>query len=165
MDVAGSRFGEGIRPTAHSVCREATNAMNMKLESSRIPEKPMDQIRNGSDRPEPLTSSMPQARQQVTDLMSFTKTCIRNFPMAAVWTSLAGGLLIGAALARRRHRSLQELYLEEPMRQGRKVLSEALSTAAEAGRDRLEHARSAVRLPDFDAMRRELMKLTRKMHF
>jgi hypothetical protein len=108
---------------------------------------------------------MSEAQQQTNDLMGFMKSCIRNFPMAAVWTALGGGLLIGAALARRRHHSLQELYVEEPFRQGRKLLSEALSTAADAGRDRLEHARSAVRMPDFGALRREAVKLTRKMHF
>ncbi|EDY15893.1 hypothetical protein CfE428DRAFT_6585 [Chthoniobacter flavus Ellin428] len=139
--------------------------MNMKLESSRIPEKTMEKIRDGSERLESVAPSMSEAREQMGGLMGFTKSCIRNFPMTAVWTSLAGGLLIGAALARRRHHSLQELYVEEPFRQGRKLLSEALSTAADAGRDRWEHARSAVRLPDLDALRREMVKMTRKMHF
>lgn len=124
----------------------------------------MEKVRDGADRLESLTPSMSQVREQTTGFIAWTKSCIRNFPMAAVWTSLAGGLLIGAALARRRHPSLQELYVEEPLRQGRKLLSEALSTAAEAGRDRMEHARSAVRLPDLGALRREAIKLTRKVH-
>lgn len=125
----------------------------------------METIRNGADRLESMTPSMSQVRQQSTDIIGFTKACIRNFPMAAVWTALAGGLVIGAAFARRWHPSLQELYVEEPLRQGRKLLSEALSTAAEAGRERMEHARSAVRLPDFGELRREAMKLAKKAHF
>jgi hypothetical protein len=125
----------------------------------------MGKIRDGSERSESFAPSMSEARQQTGDLLGFMKACIRNFPMAAVWTALGGGLLIGAALAHRRHRTLQELYVEEPFRQGRKLLSEAMSTAADAGRDRWEHARFAVRLPDFDALRREAIKLTRKMHF
>ena len=139
--------------------------MNMKFESSRILEEPMETIRDGADRLKSVTPSMSQVRQQTTDVIGFAKSCIRNFPMAAVWTALAGGLVIGAALARRRHPSLQDLYVEEPLRQGRKLLSEALSAAAEAGRERIEHARSAVRLPDLGELRREARKLAKKAHF
>lgn len=137
----------------------------MKLESSPTVGSSAEKIRDEFDGLESLNSPTPPVRQEATNLMTFVKDCIGKFPMAAVWTTFAGGLLIGAALSRRRHRSLQEMYIDEPMRQGRKLLSDVLSAAADAGRDRLDHARSAVRMPDMDALRREASKLTRKMHF
>ncbi len=139
--------------------------MNMKLESSPTLGRSPEEIRDEFDGLEEQTAPTPPVRREATNLISFVKTCVGKFPMAAVWASFAGGLLIGAAVARRRHLSLQEMYLDEPLKQGRKLFSDVWSTATDAGRERMEHARSAVRMPDLDALRREATKLTRKMRF
>jgi hypothetical protein len=134
----------------------------MKFESSQILERPMEEVGDAAEQIESLAPSIPEARQEVLDLMSRAKACIRRFPMAAVWTAFAGGFVIGAALARRQPQTMQEMYVTEPLRRSRKLLSAMLAAAADAGRDRVALARSAVQMPDMASLRRDATKLARK---
>jgi ElaB/YqjD/DUF883 family membrane-anchored ribosome-binding protein len=93
----------------------------MKLETTNVMERPTANMREAFDEVEEFGQPLREVSRKTETVASRAQARIRNFPMSAVWTAFAGGLLIGAALGANRPRNLEEALLREPLQRGRRL--------------------------------------------
>lgn len=135
----------------------------MKFANSDVLDRPVEAVRDNVARAEEYLQ--PRLRQVRRDPISWMKGCVRNFPVAAVFTAFAGGLMIGA-VAMSRRQSLRDLLLRdlsEPIQRGGKMIGETMEAAGQALRESSDTMRSMARR-DMNVLRKEASRWQRRLH-
>jgi len=131
--------------------------------NSDILDRPIEEARDNISRAEEYLQ--PRMRRAKNELIGKMRSRVREFPMAAMLTAFAGGLLIGAAAFSRRQsfRDLMSVDLSEPIQRGGRMISETLESAGQALRDRSDSMRSIAQR-DMGILRKEAGRWQRKLH-
>jgi len=137
----------------------------MKYETSRVSERPMNDIRERIARAEAYLPSADDVRDEAATVARRAQTVIRRIPAPAFWTAIAGGLLVGLLLVRRQPRSLEDRFIREPMDRAREALGDAISALTEAARDREEALVATARSVDLSPLRKQFNALRRRLPF
>jgi len=137
----------------------------MKYDTSRVTERPLNDIRERIARAEAYLPSADELRDETATVARRARTALRRIPMPAFWTALAGGVLVGLLLARRQPRTFEDKFLREPMDRARHALSDAVSALAEAARDREAAVLATARSVDLSPLRKQFHALRRKLPF
>ncbi|MEP6672934.1 MAG: hypothetical protein ABJF10_27470 [Chthoniobacter sp.] len=137
----------------------------MKYETSRVTERPLNDIRDRIARAEAYLPSADEIRDEATTVARRAQTVIRRVPMPAFWTALAGGVVVALLLTRRQPRTPEDKYLREPMGRARQALTDAVSALADAARDRETAVLATARNVDLSPLRKQLHALRRKLPF
>lgn len=135
----------------------------MNFPNADLMDRPAEAVRDNIARAEKYLQ--PKMPRRAMDLLGRAKACVTNFPMTAVFTAFAGGLLIGAAAMSRRQsfRDLLSLDLSEPIQRGGRMISDTMEAASQALRDGSDSMRSMAR-HDLDLLRKEAGRWQRKLH-
>jgi hypothetical protein len=135
----------------------------MKYANSDILDRPIEEARDHIARAEEYLQ--PRMRRAKNDLIGKMRARVREFPMTAMLTAFAGGLLIGAVAFSRRQslRDLISLDLSEPIQRGGQMIGDTMEAAGQALRDRSDSMRSMARR-DLNMLRKEAGRWQRKMH-
>ena len=135
----------------------------MNFANSDVLDRPAETVRDNIARAEEYLQ--PRMRQVRRDPIGWAKSCVRNFPAAALFTAFAGGLIIGAAAMNRRQsfRGLMSLDLSEPIQRGGRMISDTMAAAGEALRDSSDSMRSMAR-HDMKVLRKEAGRWQRMLH-
>jgi hypothetical protein len=153
----------GFRPATDEASREAMvkgSFFSMNFANSDLMDRPAEAVRDNMARAEKYLKP-----RMGLDLLGRAKACVGNFPMAAVLTAFAGGVLVGVAAMSRR----QELHdlilrdLSEPIQRGRQMLATTMEAAGQALSDGSDSMRSMARR-DLDLLRKEASRWQSKMH-
>jgi len=138
----------------------------MKYDTSRTTEHPINDIRERIARAEAYyTPSADEVRDGAATVARRAQNAIRRIPLSAVWTAIAGGVLVGLLLARRHPRAFEDKYLLEPMDRARQALTDATSALADAVRDREAAVLASARHVDLSPLRKQLQALRRRLPF
>jgi hypothetical protein len=138
----------------------------MKYDSSHTTEHPVNDIRERIARAEAYyTPSVDEVRDEAASVALRAQNAIRRIPASAVWTAIAGGVLVGLLLTRRHPRTFEDKYLREPMDRARQALSDAVSALSEAARDREAAVLNTARHIDLSPLRKQLHALRHRLPF
>ena len=135
----------------------------MNFPNSDLMDRPVEAVRDNIARAEKYLQ--PRMPRRAVDLFGRVKTCVTNFPMTAVFTAFAGGVLIGAATMSRRQsfRDLLSLDLSEPIQRGGRMISDTMEAAGQALREGSDSMRSMARR-DLGLLRKEAGRWQSKLH-
>lgn len=138
----------------------------MKYDTSRATERPINDIRERIARAAAYyTPAVDEVRDEAATVARRAQTALLRIPARTFWTALAGGLLVGLLLVRRRPRTFEDKYLREPMDRARQALSDAVSALSEAARDREAAVLNTARHIDLSPLRKQLHALRRRLPF
>jgi len=135
---------------------------SMNFANSNVLERPTEAVRENIARAEEYLQPKVRQGRKLVDRM---KASVRDFPMAAVWTAFAGGLIVGAALLSRRQ-SIRDVIvrdLSEPLQRGGRILSETIEAAEHALRDGSDSVRTMAKR-DIDLLRKQAGRLQNRFH-
>lgn len=126
-------------------------------------EPPTDEILDEPILPEELEAPLQRVRRAPEEVVPLVRDCVRNFPLSAVLTAFAGGLLVGLAMHRRSGMNVDFDAFRKPMNRGRQAFTAALESALDSIREGTASARSAIDDVDLRPMQKQMKRWWQKL--